>query len=44
MDYVTKSGKVLTEEDVDRLVDEAEAGYDVEAPSERAEDTGGQSF
>jgi pyridoxal biosynthesis lyase PdxS len=28
--YVTKSGRVLTDEDIQKLADEAEQGYDVE--------------
>lgn len=27
MEYITKSGKVLTDEDIEKLADEAEAGY-----------------
>lgn len=27
--YVTKTGKVLTDEDIEALADEAEAGYDI---------------
>jgi hypothetical protein len=27
--YVTKSGRVLTDEDIEALADEAERGYDV---------------
>lgn len=29
-EYRTKTGKVLTDEDIQKLADEAEAGYDVE--------------
>lgn len=34
--YVTKSGKVLTDEELDRLADEAEEGYDVDSPQAAA--------
>lgn len=29
--YVTKTGKVLTDEDIEKMADEAERGYDVAA-------------
>lgn len=32
---ITKSGKVLTDEDIERLADEAERGYDIENLKER---------
>jgi hypothetical protein len=33
--YVTKTGKILTEEDIEALADEAEQGYDVSRLRER---------
>lgn len=30
MSYTTKSGRVLTDEDIEKLADEAERGYDIE--------------
>lgn len=30
MSYTIRSGKILTDEDIERLADEAERGYDVE--------------
>lgn len=34
--YVTEGGKVLTDEELDRLADEAEEGYDVDSPQAAA--------
>lgn len=36
--YVTKTGRVLTDEDFQRLADEAEAGYNVDGLVERNRD------
>ncbi len=37
MTYRTKTGRILTEEDIDALVAEAERGYDIEKLTPRSE-------